>query len=186
MDQGIFSGTTGRTKIYILATTAVMTALLCVLAPISIPIGPVPISLATLVIYIAVYILGWKMASVSVAVYLLIGMVGVPVFSGFSAGVAKLAGPTGGYLIGYIPMAIVAGLAVDHFKNKYVHAAGFVLATCLLYALGTVWFCIVTGSGLVAALSLCVIPFIPGDALKIVIAVILGSVLRSRLKKALN
>ena len=186
MEQGVFTKTEQKSKIYFLATTAVMTALLCILAPVSIPVGPVPISLATLIIYLSVYILGRKMATVSVAVYLIIGMVGVPVFSGFSAGVAKIAGPTGGYLIGYILLALVSGLAVDLFKNKVLQFVGFVIATALLYALGTVWFCIVTGSTVVAALGLCVLPFIPGDIAKIVIAMILGSVLKIRLKKALN
>ena len=186
MGQGIFSGTTTRSKIYILATIAVMTALMCILAPFSIPVGPVPISLATLIIYLSVYILGWKMATASVAVYLLIGMVGLPVFSGFSGGLAKLSGPTGGYLIGYIPMAIVAGMVIDHVKNRFAHFAGLVGATALLYAFGTAWFCLVTGSTLPVALSLCVIPFVPGDLMKIVIAIILGTVLRSRIKRALN
>ena len=75
-----------------LAMTAVMTAVTCVLAPMSIPIGPVPFSLTNFVIYISLYVLGWKWGTVSYAAYLLLGMVGMPVFSGFSAGLGRLVG----------------------------------------------------------------------------------------------
>ena len=82
-------------KVYFMSVTALMAAVTCVLAPLSIPIGPVPISLTNLAIYLSLYLLGWKWGSVSYLVYLLIGMVGVPVFSGFTGGVGKLAGATG-------------------------------------------------------------------------------------------
>ena len=78
-----------------------MTAVICVLAPFSLPIGPVPISLTNLAIYFVLYMLGVKRGTISYLVYLLIGLVGVPVFSGFTSGPGKLFGPTGGYLIGY-------------------------------------------------------------------------------------
>ena len=90
----------------------------CVLAPFSIPVGPVPISLTTLVIYISVYLLGWKMASLSCFVYILIGMAGLPVFSGFSGGPGKLAGPTGGYIIGFIPMAVITGMMISPCEKQ--------------------------------------------------------------------
>ena len=82
----------------------VVTAITCILAPMSVPlpITPVPISLTNLVLYVSVFLLGWKSATVSYIVYLLIGFAGLPVFSGFTGGLAKLAGPTGGYLIGMI------------------------------------------------------------------------------------
>lgn len=87
-----------RGKIYTMSIIAVMTAVTCVLAPMAIPLpfSPVPISLTNLVLYFSAYLLGWKRASVSYIVYMLIGMVGVPVFSGFAGGLGKLAGPTGG------------------------------------------------------------------------------------------
>ena len=94
---------------YAITVTALMTAVTCILAPLSIPIGPVPISLTNLAIYISLYLLGWKRGTISYLIYLLIGLVGIPVFSGFTGGPAKLAGPTGGYIIGFIAMAIIAG-----------------------------------------------------------------------------
>ena len=94
-------------KTYAITVTALMTAVTCILAPLSIPIGPVPISLTNLAIYISLYLLGWKRGTISYLIYLLIGLVGIPVFSGFTGGPAKLAGPTGGYIIGFIAMAII-------------------------------------------------------------------------------
>ena len=103
-----------------MALVAIMTALTCILAPFSLPIGPVPISLTNLVIYFSLYLLGWKLGTLSYVIYLLIGLVGVPVFSGFTAGPAKLFGPTGGYLIGFIPMAIIAGIVIDKYTEKWL------------------------------------------------------------------
>ena len=67
---------------YTLVAIALMTAVICVLAPLSLPIGPVPISMATLVLFLSIYVLGWKKATISVCLYILLGLVGVPVFSG--------------------------------------------------------------------------------------------------------
>ena len=102
-----------HSKTYEMTVTALMTAVTCILAPLSIPIGPVPISFTNLAIYLSLYLLGWKRGTISYLVYLLIGLVGVPVFSGFTGGIGKLAGPTGGYIIGFIAMAVIAGLVID-------------------------------------------------------------------------
>ena len=173
-----------KTQTYTLAMVAVMTAVTCVLAPMSIPIGQVPITLTNLVIYFSLYLLGWKRGSVSVLVYILIGTVGVPVFSGFSGGLGKLAGPTGGYILGFLVMAVVAGLAVDHWNNRALHFLGMVVGTGLCYALGTAWFCFSTHSSVQAALWTCVLPFIPFDLGKMVAAIVAGPVLRRRLVQA--
>lgn len=90
------SSTLPRSKTYEITITALMTAVTCILAPMSIPIGPVPISFTNLAIYLSLYLLGWKRGTISYLIYLLIGLVGLPVFSGFTGGPAKLAGPTGG------------------------------------------------------------------------------------------
>ena len=99
---------------------ALFAALTCVLAPLAVPIGPVPISLTNLVIYFSLYVLGWQRATITYIVYLLLGLVGLPVFSGFEGGVGKVAGPTGGYLIGFIFMAIVCGLLMQVKKDKKI------------------------------------------------------------------
>ncbi|MBO4505250.1 MAG: biotin transporter BioY [Lachnospiraceae bacterium] len=185
-----------KSRTYMLAATGVMTAVLCVAAPFSVPVGPIPISLATLVIYLAAYVLGWKMGTVSVLIYLLLGMAGLPVFSGFSGGFVKLAGPTGGYLIGYIPLALITGLfihlnaklpssdkkAAGAILPRLIQVLGMLLGTAVLYALGTAWFCILMDCTVSYALGLCVLPFIPGDLIKILIAILLGPELRKRIK----
>ena len=101
--------TSRSTHTYAMVTTAFMAAVTCILAPLSIPIGPVPISLTNLAIYLSLYLLNWKRGTISYCLYLLIGLAGLPVFSGFSGGIGKLAGPTGGYIIGFIPMVLHAG-----------------------------------------------------------------------------
>ena len=90
--------------------TALMAAVLCIAGPLAlaIPFSPVPISLATMAVCFSACILGWKSGTLSVLIYLLIGLCGLPVFSGFSGGVAKLAGPTGGYLVGYLFLSLIS------------------------------------------------------------------------------
>ena len=171
-----------KSKTHIMVATALMTAVTCVLAPMSITIGPVPISFTDLVVYFSLYILGWKMGTISCIVYILIGMVGLPVFSGFSGGIAKLVGPTGGYIIGFIPMAVIAGLGIEKSGKRLFHFIAMLIGTAVCYALGTVWFCVVTDTTAAAALSLCVFPFIPVDIAKMAIAMIVGPMFQKRLR----
>lgn len=154
---------------------ALFAALTCVLAPLAVPIGPVPISLTNLVIYFSVFVLGWQRATITYIVYLLLGMAGLPVFSGFEGGIGKIAGPTGGYLVGFILMAIICGLFIQRKTEKawlkyLFDFIGMVLGTVVAYAFGTAWFCFSTGTGLWAALLVCVFPFILGDLAKIVLS----------------
>ena len=166
-----------------MALIAVMAAITCILGPLSIPIpiSPVPISLTNLAIYLTVCLLGWKFGTISYLIYLLIGIAGLPVFSGFSSGFAKLLGPTGGYLIGFIPMAIIAGIVIDKFTNRGIQILGMIVGTAICYAFGTAWFCFQSGYTVGAALAVCVIPFIPADLCKMVIAMIIGPMVRKRL-----
>ena len=167
-----------------LCSCGVLAAVICVLSPLSVPIGPVPVAFANLAIFLAVYLLGWKWGTVSCLAYLLVGLAGLPVFAGFSGGAGVLLGPTGGYLLGYLPMALVGGWVVDHTQAKWLHGLGFALGTVLCYLLGTAWFCWQGGYTVGAARGLCVTPFIPFDLGKIVIAIGLGSLLRHRLAQA--
>ena len=116
---------------------AVMAAITCILGPLSIPIpiSPVPISLTNLAIYLTVCLLGWKFGTISYLIYLLIGIAGLPVFSGFSSGFAKLLGPTGGYLIGFIPMAIICGFAFEKFSNHGMQIVGLAIGTIVRHGL---------------------------------------------------
>ncbi|MDD3206157.1 MAG: biotin transporter BioY [Lachnospiraceae bacterium] len=176
-----------KTKLNVsqIAVIGVMAAVTCILGPFSIPIGVVPISFTNLAIYLAVYALGCKKGTISYLIYLLIGFIGVPVFSAFSSGPAKLFGPTGGYLIGFIFMALICGLFIDKFAGKYyMHFLGMIIGTVVCYAFGTVWLAYQAGMSFPAALAAGVIPFIPGDLIKIVIALIAGPQIRKQLVKA--
>lgn len=172
-------------RIYTIALIAVMAAVMCILGPLSLPIGVVPITLTNLVIYMTIVILGCKKATISTLVYLLIGTVGLPVFSGFSGGIGKLLGPTGGYLIGYVFLALIAGFFVDRFPGKlWIQGTGMVLGTAILYLFGTAWLAYQAGMSFQAALAAGVIPFILGDVIKIVIGLLLGTLIRKQLVKA--
>ncbi|MGN0317568.1 MAG: biotin transporter BioY [Lachnospira sp.] len=174
-----------KITIYDITTCAIFTALMCILGPMSIPIGPVPISLTNLVIYLSVYILGFRNSTISCVVYLLLGAVGLPVFSAYSGGLEKLAGPTGGYLIGFIFIALIGGLCMKLSKaNPVITGLGLIVGTAITYAFGTVWFIIQLKCSIEYALTVCVYPFIPFDLAKIVIATVLGLVVRKALKKA--
>ena len=148
---------------------AVMAALICAAGPLTIPAGPIPLSLATLAVYLAGSILGRKKGTVAVGLYLIIGIIGVPVFSGFSGGFQKLAGVTGGYLAGYLPCAYLSGVGGEGREKTgwWFHVLMMIAGTMLLYAVGTAAFMLHTENALGAALSLCVSPFLPGDAVKI-------------------
>ena len=177
--------TNNRTSTSTMAEIAVITAVLCVLGPLTIPIGPVPISLAPLAIFLGVYILGMKHGTIACLLYLLIGMVGLPVFSGFSGGFAKLAGPTGGYLLGYIFLALIAGYFIDRFWNQIpLQVVGMILGLAVLYAFGTVWLAYQAHLSFAAAFAAGVAPFIVLDLIKLGIAVFLGRTLRTTLHRA--
>lgn len=180
-----------RTSTQNLVMCALCAAIICILAPISVPIGPVPISLATFAVMLSGALLGAKWGTIATAVYLLLGCIGVPVFAGYAAGVACLAGVTGGYLIGYLPLAFIGGLIYDLFGRNKSGAAkiaamviGMIAGTVVLYILGTAWFCFASGTGVIAALGLCVTPFLIGDAIKMVVVAIITPQIERALSKA--
>lgn len=170
---------------YQMAVTALMAAVMCVLGPLTVPIGAVPISLANFVICLTAWLLGPKFGTLSVAVYLCIGLIGVPVFSGYGAGLAKLVGPTGGYLVGYLLLALIGGLFIEKSNgNPVVSGIGLVLGDAACYVLGTAWFVFQMQCELGYALSVCVYPFIALDLAKIVVSCVVGALLRKRLVQA--
>ncbi len=177
-----------KASVYDLVSTALVAALFCILGPLSIPIGPVPLSLTGLALYLSLYIAGCKKTLVAYIVYLLIGIIGLPVFSSFSGGLGKILGPTGGYLAGFVFTAFLSGIVIDRFyKNKLLCIAGMYAGLVVLYAFGTAWFAFINDSQantVYDILKLCVIPFIPGDSIKIIISAFLGPVLRDRIKKS--
>ena len=181
MSQNETSGTVAvdnqkiRTKQMVLI--ALMTAVTCVLGPLSIPLpfSPVPISLTNFAIFLAIFVLGMKSGTISFIIYLLLGAIGVPVFSSFRGGLQVLAGPTGGYLIGFIFLALIMGFALDHFVRKLVPTfIGMIIGMAVCYAFGTVWLAKLLSLSFKEGLMMGVIPYLAGDAAKIIIAAIVG------------
>ena len=170
-----------------LALIGLMTAVICVLGPLAlnIPVSPVPISLGTLAIYFVISVLGMKLGTISVLIYILMGLVGVPVFAGFTSGPGKLFGPTGGYIIGYVFMALICGFFVDKFGRKLpIYFLGMLLGTAVRYLLGTLWLGFQMDMSFPKALMAGVIPYIPGDLIKLMIAMTVGFQVRKRLLKS--
>lgn len=172
-------------KVSSLVVTGVMAAVIGAVAPFGVSAGKISFTLCTLILYLSPYLLGWKRAAAATLVYIFLGMVGLPVFSGFRGGAAVLAGPTGGYLLGYIPMVILTGLTVKWFpQSRMLQLAGMIFATGVLYAFGTGVFCLQMDTTLEAAFVSCVYPFLLFDLAKIAAAVVLGPILGKRLEQA--
>ncbi|MBR5225724.1 MAG: biotin transporter BioY [Clostridia bacterium] len=168
-----------------LTLSALLCALLCVLSQIQIPLPPVPISLSLLAVHLCGALLGSRWGTAAVGCYVFLGAVGLPVYASLGGGVSVLFGPTGGFLFGYIPCAFVTGalsrrLSFTHRALILSMAAG----TLLCCAMGMVWFSLVTGSSLAASFSVCVLPFIPGDLIKIALAASLSLRLQKPLRSA--
>lgn len=158
-------------KTFELLVCALFAALTAVLSQFSVPIGPVPINLATFSVFLAGGILGAGGGFASQMVYILLGAAGLPVFAEFSGGIGIIAGPTGGYIIGYAAAAWLVGFMADRMGRRPVSlAVSMVAGLAVCYFLGTAWFMIVTKRALWESLMLCVFPFLIGDALKIAAA----------------
>jgi len=170
-----------------LVHTALFAALIAAGAFIAIPIGPVPIVLQNLFVLLAGLMLGAKWGFITVAVYLLAGVAGLPVFAGGTGGIARIMGPTGGYLLSYLPAVFAVGLIsnmgkANHEKSNKRQIAqdivAMVLGTIIVYLGGVPWLKTVTGMDWSKAVSLGMVPFIIGDLLKIAAAVPIARVLR--------
>ena len=183
-----------RNKIQNLTLIAFMAAILCIVGPLVLPIGMVPMSLTNMAIYLTVLLLDKKRATISVGIYLLIGFTGIPVFAGFTGGAGKLLGPTGGYLIGYLGLSWIAGEILEVTDRKWLRKKcqkkfknlGQMMAlatgTIILYLVGTLWLMMQNEIDFVSALSIGVLPFIIFDAMKIVAAVTLGNAIKKRIQ----
>ena len=170
-----------------MAYIAMMAVVISVCSWITVPAGDIPFTLQTFGVFCAVSLLGGRRGLISVCVYLALGLVGVPVFAGFTAGAGKLLGVTGGYLVGFVFLALGYWLVTAVCGEKIgARIAGMVLGLILCYAFGTVWFVVlytkkVAAIGFAAALMKCVVPFILPDAVKLALAMLLTSRLRKPL-----
>ena len=138
----------------------------------AIPVGPVPIVLQNLFVMVTGLLLGPRWGLASVGVYLLAGVLGLPVFAGGTGGIGRLAGPTGGYLLGYIPAVFVIGWISQKGKQRAIYdIVAMVAGTAIVYGLGITWLKILTGMTLTKTLAVGMYPFLLGDVLKIAAAV---------------
>ena len=145
-------------------------AIIGIMALISIPFQPVPLNMALVAVIFAGGMLGKKYGTLSVIVYILLGAVGVPVFAGFRGGFGVIAGPTGGYIAGYIIVAFLTGLIYEKTRKIKYTVPLMLVAVLICYALGTTWYCYVMKSDVWSALALCVFPFVFVDMIKIVLS----------------
>jgi biotin transport system substrate-specific component len=162
----------------IIAYTSVFIGLIAVGGWISIPFIPVPLTLQTFFVLLAGTVMK-RFAIIPAALYLLCGALSLPVFHNGTAGIGVLLGPTGGYIVGFIPAALVVGIAYER-SGAARRIAGLVLGTALIYAGGVTWLCLSTGLPPGMAVLIGVLPFLPGDVVKIVAVYMMADRLLSR------
>jgi biotin transport system substrate-specific component len=167
--------TTGRLRSVLLI--GLFAAVMAVCAWISVP-APIPFTLQTLAVFLASSLLGGRRALAALAVYVMLGLIGLPVFSRFGAGLGVILGPTGGFILGFFFAVLISSLVVSRFGKRPVFMfIGHTLGLLALYAFGTAWYVLGYQSGqqmgVWAALSACVFPFIIPDMLKISLAILI-------------
>lgn len=164
-----------------LILSALCTAIIAVLAQISIPMPfGVPISLQTFAVALCGYFLGWKYGLISIACYLLLGVIGLPVFTGLKGGIGILMGVTGGFLVGFVIMVTCCGLGL---KRKAVVSILFgVIGLLLCHALGVIWFAYVSSNALWTSLMAVSVPYLPKDILSVIGAYYLSGIIKKALQ----
>ena len=166
-----------------LALCALFAALTAVCSQIQIPLPAIPINLALFAVLLCAGLLRPTAAVLAMVVYVVLGLVGVPVFAGMRGGMAVLFGKTGGYILGYILAALVVALLRKHWGDSYWKLClSMAIGVAVCYLFGTVWYMILTGTGLWVSLLNCVFPFLIGDALKILLAALLTIRLKAVVK----
>ncbi len=158
---------------------SLLAALTAAGAYLSIPIGPVPIILQNMFVLLSGLLLGSRWGLASVGVYILAGACGLPVFAGGLGGISRIAGPTGGYLLGYLPAVYVIGLFTEKIKqNMVVDVFAMICGCIIIYTCGVTWLKVLTGMTLAKTLTVGMYPFLIGDALKIAAAAAIAKSLR--------
>ena len=173
-------------KTYDLVLEAICAALITICSWISLTVMQIPFTLQTFAILLILFTTGGKRGTVSILIYVLMGLIGLPVFAGFKSGPAALTGPTGGFIIGFIFAGLIYWAADSLWLGKYkkkrtmmliINIAEGVIAELFLYVFGVIWFMVIytrnSGAiGLSAVLTMCVIPFIIPDAVKLITAAV--------------
>ncbi len=171
-----------------LVLTGMFTALLCVMAQITIPTQPIPFTLSVFAIFLIGALLPPRYALLSVLAYVLLGAFGLPVFAGMKGGISVVTGMTGGYIMAYPVMSFITALFNKYIKRWKIAAlsAGMIVALLFCYALGSLWFSVSAETSFQKALTLCVYPFVVFDLIKIALAVSLSQVIKGTVLKHFN
>lgn len=173
-------------ELQLVVYASLMAALIAVGSYLFIPIGPIPIVLQNLFVVLAGLLLGKRWALVSVGVFLLVGAIGIPVFAGGKGGIAHFLGPTGGYLIGYLFSAYLTGLISESMRGETTGDVVACLAGFLaVYLFGVPWLVLISGMTWGKAVAVGMLPFLIGDAGKVVAAVFLARAVRPVLNRQL-
>lgn len=174
-----------------LCKAGLMLAVMAVLAQISIavPVSPVPFSMGMMGLYMVALLQRPAYTAYTLAAYLLLGLAGLPVFAGFRAGLGVLAGPTGGYLMAYLPAGVLASciqkkaLAVSGAPRMLLSVLAMLAVTALCYGMGSLWLAVSTHISFAAALGIGVLPFLPMDMAKMAVTLPLSLKLAPMLQK---
>lgn len=170
---------------------SVFAAIICVSSFVTIP-STVPFTMQLFGVYCALACLGGRRGTLSIVVYILLGLIGLPVFSGFKGGAAVLFGTTGGYIIGFIAAGLIYWLITHFFGEKLpVQVIAMLISLAVCYAFGTIWFVLLYSKniekiGIMSALSMCVFPFIVPDVLKIALAVAVSKFVKGAKKSVIK
>lgn len=170
-----------RSKVKIITYIAIFASMLAVISPLTINISIVPFSFATLMIYIIGAISKKSEGLISILIYIFLGIIGLPVFSGYTGGIGVLLGVTGGFIIGYIPCSILVNMIVRiNKKNIFLYFLSMILGTMFCYLCGCFWYMYLTDSSFVETLIICVVPFIIFDLIKIIFASFISYLLNNK------
>lgn len=140
---------------------------------------PVPFTLQTFAVFLTLLLIGGKSGTVAVIIYILLGLAGLPVFSGFTGGVGVLFGPTGGYITGFLLLCLIyRGITAIFGTRTFISVTALICGLFVCYLFGSLWFMIYSGSygikEFLSALWICVIPFIIPDTIKLLLAIIIA------------
>ncbi len=154
------------------------TAVTVICAQISASIGAIPFTMQTFAFFLSSAVLGFKNGVLSVLIYMLLGILGLPVFSGFNSGIGVICGPTGGFIWGFLFSAAVIGFFTERFKKSTVASVfSMVFGLMICYIIGCLQYMLLytkNFSGFKTAVTICVLPFIPFDAVKIILAAVIS------------
>ena len=166
-----------------LITISLLASILSVLSPFTINVFIIPFSISTLLIMLYAVSFDLFISEMSVIIYILLGLVGLPVFSNGVGGINKLMSPTGGFIIGYIFLNLFIGLFYNKKENAFYHYLILLFGNAILYIIGSIWFMIVTNNSLYVSLMTCVVPFIISDHIKIFIVILITPKIKRILEK---